>query len=45
MLIEAPTEAMVKRAKQEIRRVIEELVEKAMRRDVGAGARGRYNIM
>jgi ATP-dependent RNA helicase DDX46/PRP5 len=45
LLIEAPTEAMVKRAKQEIRRVIEELVEKAMRRDVGAGARGRYNIM
>lgn len=45
LLIEAPTEAMVKRAKQEIRRVIEELVEKAMRRDVGAGQRGRYNIM
>lgn len=45
LLIEAPTEAMVKRAKQEIRHVIEELVEKAMRRDVGAGQRGRYNIM
>jgi hypothetical protein len=34
---------MVRKAKQEIRRVIEELVEKAMRRDVGAGAR-RYQI-
>lgn len=45
LLIEAPTEAMVRRAKQEIRRVIEELVEKAMRRDVGAGQRGRYNVM
>jgi hypothetical protein len=43
LLIEAPTEAMVRKAKQEIRRVIEELVEKAMRRDVGAGAR-RYQI-
>jgi hypothetical protein len=33
----------VRRAKQEIRRVIEEHVEKAMRRDTGAG--GRYSIM
>ncbi len=43
LLIEGPTEATVRKAKQEIRRVIEELVEKAMRRDVGAGAR-RYQI-
>jgi hypothetical protein len=34
----------VRRAKQEIRKVIEEHVEKAMRRDTGA-AGGRYNIM
>lgn len=45
LLIEAPTEAMVKRAKQEVRRVIEELVEKAMRRDVGAAGTRKYNIM
>jgi ATP-dependent RNA helicase DDX46/PRP5 len=43
LLIEAPTEGQVRRAKQEIRRVIEEHVEKAMRRDTGAG--GRYTIM
>jgi ATP-dependent RNA helicase DDX46/PRP5 len=43
LLIEAPTEGQVRRAKQEIRRVIEEHVEKAMRRDTGAG--GRYSIM
>lgn len=34
----------VRRAKQEVRKVIEEHVEKAMRRDTGA-AGGRYNIM
>eukprot|EP00879_Flechtneria_rotunda_P022675 GHRR01023947.1.p1 GENE.GHRR01023947.1~~GHRR01023947.1.p1 ORF type:complete len:330 (+),score=174.79 GHRR01023947.1:193-1182(+) len=45
LLIEAPTEAQVRRAKQEIRKVIEEYVEKAMRRDVGARAGGRYNVM
>jgi len=45
LLIEAPTEAMVRRAKQEIRQIIEELVEKAMRRDVGAAGSRRYNIM
>ncbi len=44
LLIEAPTEAQVRRAKQEIRKVIEEHVEKAMRKDMGAAA-GRYNIM
>ncbi|WIA28105.1 hypothetical protein OEZ86_010685 [Tetradesmus obliquus] len=43
LLIEGPTEGQVRRAKQEIRRVIEEHVEKAMRRDTGAG--GRYTIM
>jgi hypothetical protein len=35
----------VRHAKQEIRRTIEELVEKAMRRDVGAAGSRRYNIM
>jgi ATP-dependent RNA helicase DDX46/PRP5 len=45
LLIEGPTEAKVRQAKQEIRRVIEELVEKAMRRDVGAAGSRRYNIM
>jgi hypothetical protein len=35
----------VRAAKTELRRVIQELTEKAMRRDVGAGARGRYNIV
>lgn len=43
LLIEAPTEAQVRHAKQAIRKVIEENVEKAMRKDTGAG--GRYNIM
>jgi ATP-dependent RNA helicase DDX46/PRP5 len=45
LLIEGPTEAMVRRAKQEIRRVIEELVEKAMRKDIGAAGSRRYNIV
>lgn len=43
LLIEAPTEAKVRAAKQEIRRAIEEHVEKAMRRDTGMG--GRYQIV
>ncbi|KAF8072380.1 RH42 [Scenedesmus sp. PABB004] len=43
LLIEAPTEAQVRRAKQEIRRAVEEGVEKAMRRETGAG--GRYTIV
>lgn len=43
LLIQAPTEAQVRRAKQELRRVIEEYTEKAMRNDTGAG--GRYSIV
>jgi len=40
--IEGPTEQSVRKAKQEIKRVLEELTEKAMRRDTGAA--GRYNV-
>jgi ATP-dependent RNA helicase DDX46/PRP5 len=40
--IEGPTEQSVRKAKQEIKKVLEELTEKAMRRDTGAA--GRYNV-
>lgn len=42
LLIEGPTEQAVRRAKQELKKTIEEITEKAMRRDVGAA--GRYQI-
>ncbi|KAL6755104.1 P-loop containing nucleoside triphosphate hydrolase protein, partial [Haematococcus lacustris] len=44
MLIEGPTELSVKRAKQELKRVLEECTEKAMRRDAPAGP-GRYSVV
>jgi len=44
LLIEGPTELSVKRAKQEIKRILEEATEKVMRRDAPAGP-GRYNVM
>jgi len=44
LLIEGPTELSVKRAKQEIKRVIEETTEKVMRRDAPAGP-GRYSVL
>ncbi len=44
LLIEAPTEQQVKRAKQEIKRILEETTEKVMRRDAPA-AGGKYSVM
>mmetsp|Transcript_21980 Transcript_21980/g.61010 ORF Transcript_21980/g.61010 Transcript_21980/m.61010 type:complete len:663 (-) Transcript_21980:249-2237(-) len=44
LLIEGPTELSVKRAKAEVKRVLEETTEKVMRRDAPAGP-GRYNVM
>lgn len=43
LLIEGPTETSVKRAKQELKRILEETTEKVMRRD--APAAGRYSVM
>ncbi len=43
LLIEGPTETSVKRAKAEIKRILEETTERALRRD--APATGRYNVM
>eukprot|EP00798_Chlamydomonas_sp_ICE-L_P003696 gene3696-13764_t len=43
LLIEGPTELTVKRAKQEIKRMIEETTEKVMRRD--APAAGKYSVV
>lgn len=43
LLIEGPTETSVKRAKQELKRVLEETTEKVMRRD--APAAGRYSVV
>ena len=43
LLIEGPTESSVKRAKQELKRVLEETTEKVMRRD--APAAGRYSVV
>ena len=43
LLIEGPTESSVKRAKQELKRVLEETTEKVMRRD--APAAGKYSVV
>ncbi|GIL79866.1 hypothetical protein Vretifemale_9037 [Volvox reticuliferus] len=43
LLIEGPTEGHVKKAKAEIKKIIEETTEKVMRRD--APAAGRYSVM
>jgi ATP-dependent RNA helicase DDX46/PRP5 len=41
--IEGPTPDVVRRAKQEIKRILEETTEKAMRRETPAA--GRYSVM
>jgi ATP-dependent RNA helicase DDX46/PRP5 len=43
LLIEGPTEAKVREAKAEIKRILEEFTEKAMRRDA-APQPGRYTV-
>jgi len=45
--VQGPTELTVKRAKEEIKRILEETTERAMRREQGAGgaSQGRYSIM
>jgi ATP-dependent RNA helicase DDX46/PRP5 len=43
LLIEGPTENSVKKAKAEIKKILEETTEKALRRD--APATGRYTIV
>jgi ATP-dependent RNA helicase DDX46/PRP5 len=43
LLIEGPTENSVKRAKQELKRILEETTEKVMRRD--APAAGKYSVV
>lgn len=43
LLIEGPTEGHVKKAKAEIKKILEETTEKVMRRD--APAAGRYSVM
>ena len=47
LLIEGPTEAAVKKAKQELKKVLEETTEKVMRRDAPAGGSGmgKYSVM
>ncbi len=44
LLIEGPTEAKVREAKAEIKRILEEYTEKAMKRDA-APQTGKYTIM
>ncbi|KAK9806771.1 hypothetical protein WJX72_002237 [[Myrmecia] bisecta] len=44
LLIEGPTESSVRKAKAEIKRILEETTEKVMRRD-GPAAPGRYSIV
>lgn len=43
LLIEGPTESSVRKAKVEVKRILEETTEKAMRRDQPSG--GRYSVM
>jgi ATP-dependent RNA helicase DDX46/PRP5 len=43
LLIEGPTETAVNRAKQELKKVLEETTEKVMRRD--APAAGKYSVV
>ncbi len=43
LLIEGPTEQSVKRAKHEIKKILEEFTEKSLRRDAGM-AQGRYQV-
>lgn len=42
---QGPTEQTVRSAKVEIKRILEETTEKAMRREGGAGTQGRYSVM
>ena len=46
-LLQGPTESSVKAAKAEIKRILEDSTERAMRREAGAGgvAPGRYSIV
>ena len=45
--MQGPTESTVKLAKAEVKRILEETTERAMRREQGAGGAqpGRYSIM
>ncbi|KAI8468168.1 MAG: hypothetical protein J3K34DRAFT_428071, partial [Monoraphidium minutum] len=43
LLIEAPTQEQVRAAKNHVKKIIEEMTEKAMRKDMGA-AGGRYSV-
>jgi ATP-dependent RNA helicase DDX46/PRP5 len=43
LLIEGPTESCVRKAKAELKRILEETTEKVMRRDQPSG--GRYSVM
>ena len=48
LLIEGPSDAAVKKAKQELKKVIEEQTERAMRKEGGAGGgavMGRYSVV
>ena len=48
LLIEGPTESSVKKAKQELKRILEETTEKVMRRDApagGGGSMGKYSVV
>jgi hypothetical protein len=46
-VLQGPTESSVKAAKAEIKRILEDSTERAMRREAGAGgvAAGRYSIV
>lgn len=45
LLIEGPTQAKVKAAKDECKAIIADMTEKALRRDQGAQGPGKYNVM
>ena len=44
LLIEGPTEQSVKMAKLEIKRILEEYTEKALRFEGAQGGTGKYNV-
>lgn len=43
LLIEGPSEQVVKECKREIKKILEEATERALRRDAATGG-GRYNV-
>lgn len=45
LLIEGPTQAKVRSAKDECKVIIAEMTEKSLRRDAGAQGPGRYSVM